>query len=142
MDAKTIFTLDSPLSHGDDDLHRPAMPVVYGQPNQHRPKNEFSGWPTFSAAVARPIKRAEFERNPDAKAAMDSEVKRHQDRGVWNVKLVEEWRDVQARMQRDPNTQVHTGIVFGICVERFGTTTGNRGPEVQRQICISGQPGL
>ncbi len=53
-----------------------------------------------------------------AKKAMDAEVLKLQTRGVWLVDQVEEWHIVKARMQKDPNRQVHIGNVFGICVEK------------------------
>ena len=94
------------------------MPTTTDWKQGHRTKNEHSGWTTFNAAVARPVKRAEFESNPMAKKAMDAEVLKLQTRGVWLVNKVEEWHIVRARTQRDPDKQVHIGNVFGICVEK------------------------
>ena len=82
-------------------------------------QNEYSGWTTFNGAVASPVKRAEFESNPMAKKAMDAEVLKLQTRGVWLIDKVEEWSQVRARTQQDPDKQVHVGNVFGISVERF-----------------------
>lgn len=118
MDVKTIFTLDVPLSQEDEELHCPAMPTTTDWKQGHRTKNEHSGWTTFNAAVARPVKRAEFESNPMAKKAMDAEVLKLQTRGVWLIDKVEEWSRVRARTQQDPDKQVHIGNDFGICVEK------------------------
>ena len=67
MNIKTVFTLDVPLTQKDEELHCPAMPTTTDWKQSHRPKHEYSGWTTFNAAVARPVKRAEFEGHPMAK---------------------------------------------------------------------------
>ena len=116
MSSVYLFFMFS-LTQEDEELRCPAMPTTTDWKQGHRTKNEHSGWTTFNAAVARPVKRAEVESNPMAKKAMDAEVLKLQTRGVWLVDKVEEWSRVRARTQQGPDTQVHIGHVSGICVE-------------------------
>ena len=116
------------------------MPTVINWDQRHRTKNENRGWPTFNAAVARPVKRAEFESIPMAKKAMDAEVLKLQTLGVWLVGKVEEWSKVRARMQKGPDRQVHIGNAFGISVEKGSELPeGTEGRKFEGR-CAPGKP--
>ena len=53
----------------------PAMPVVIGGTQEHREQNPLFSFP-YHLAAARKVKRAEVERVPAAKAAVDGEVQK------------------------------------------------------------------
>ncbi|MFM7987728.1 MAG: hypothetical protein ACKPKO_51295, partial [Candidatus Fonsibacter sp.] len=58
--------------------------------------------------VARPVGRAEIEKTPAAKAAMQKE---------WDESHPRDWDEVRAEAKRGGYT-MHTGYIFGICVEK------------------------
>ena len=69
------------------------------------------------ACVARPVSKAELERTPAAREARDAEGNRLQNKKVWDLDTVREWREV-AREARVSGKEIHIGRIFGICVEK------------------------
>ena len=70
------------------------MPVEHHRPKRHRMKLPKQPLFPFTAAVARPVNKAEIARTPLAQQAMDKEWNRLTSKGVWDEKDVEEWDDV------------------------------------------------
>jgi len=63
--------------------------------------------------VARPVKRAEVESNPDAQAALRKEWDRLRKIKVWLEDQVVEWGDICKSGKK-----AHVGRIFEICVEK------------------------
>ena len=95
-------------------------------------------------AVSRKVKRAEVERVPAAKAAVDAEWKKlaempHPDGkgvGVWDITSVRESSDVRREAQRKGIT-IHFGMVAELCFEKnvdqvVGADPG-KAPKASRQ---------
>ena len=90
-----------------DDVHREKRPITtFGLP----------------CAVARPVGKAEREREPEAQKAIRAEWLRLRNKKVWDEDSVREWSDVASEARRrkleDPTHNVHMGRLFGICVEK------------------------
>ena len=86
--------------------------------DQHREKNVRPLFP-FPACVARPVGRAEINRERKAQEALQKEWDRLRARKVWDIDptAVREWRDV-AREARAQGKEAHMGMLFEICVEK------------------------
>ncbi len=89
-----------------------SNPILSTPTPSHRTRNVS---PLFPACVARPVSRPEMQASKPAMDACDREWKRLQDKGVWDIRTVREWRDV-AREARDADEQIHMGRWFGLCV--------------------------
>ena len=70
----------------------------------------------FNALVARPVRKDEIAKSPDAQKAMNAEWDRLLKAEVWGTKC-REWDDVAAEALRDKK-EVQFGYLFDICVEK------------------------
>ena len=105
-----------------DDASVPLMPAFKPKPGEkpdHREKNRSQSLFPFPACVARPVGKAEINREPLARAALQKEWDRLKERKVWDVdpKAVREWRDVAAEARANKE-EAHMGMLFEICVEK------------------------
>ncbi len=73
-------------------------------------------YPFLSACAARPVSRKELLANPKALKARDKEWGGQRKRRVVDLASVREWADV-SREARKTNKTIHSGRLFGICVE-------------------------
>ena len=80
--------------------------------SSHRPLHPRVAFPE-SLLVARPVKRAEIESNPDAQAALRKEWDRLRNIRVWDEGKVAEWGDICRAGKK-----AHVGRIFEICVEK------------------------
>ena len=71
----------------------------------------------FNAVVARPVGKAEIEREQKAKDAMQKEWDRLKKIKTWGDTIVKPWSEV-AREARKTLTNVHVGSVFSLIVEK------------------------
>ena len=109
----------------------PRMPIAKNKRqiaklSQHRKKIS-PDTPLFSAAVARPVGKAEIAKTPRAKSAMSDEwakLRRVGKVGCWDESKVEEKSVVLARY-RKLMKKCHWGRVFGICVEKGSELADN-----------------
>eukprot|EP00974_Lingulodinium_polyedra_P039630 3802142-Lingulodinium_polyedra.AAC.1 len=74
------------------------MPCIPGSPGDGDPHRDRIAPPTspFSACVARPVGKAELEREPEAQKARDKEWQRLRDKDVWDEDHPREWDDIRA----------------------------------------------
>ena len=86
------------------------------KPPRHRTKHPQGELP-FSACVARPVGKAEWQAAEKGRAAHDEEWMNFRGRNVWNDKTVREWSDV-AREDREQNKTVHFEYLFGMMFEK------------------------
>jgi hypothetical protein len=84
--------------------------------NVHRPHVNERELP-FSAAVARPVSKAEIRSTLAAQEALLKEWTKLRQAGCWDEAKVREWSEVAANA-RSNNTTVHVGMIFEICVEK------------------------
>ena len=106
------------VSEPDDGGPCPAMPCIR-EPLPvpvHRDKNP-DFLPCYSAAVARPVNKAEVRRTPAAQKALRKEWDRLRKIGCWDESSVREWSDVAAEARRK-GTQAHMGRLHALCVEK------------------------
>ena len=71
----------------------------------------------FNAAIARPVSKKEIFENEKCVKAMHVEWDKLNNKGVWDLKSVSEWKDV-ARKANAAGETIHMGRVFGIMVEK------------------------
>ena len=90
----------------------PTMPCT----NEHRPHIVDVELP-FSAAVARPVGKAEIRSTPAAQEALLKEWTKLRQAGCWDESKVREWSDVASEARRN-STTMHVGLIFEICVEK------------------------
>ena len=100
--------------------HVPAMPVLYGKPEDHRKKmcslyesKLLEIAQDMYAVVAKILSAKEIESSPEAQAALDKEWKKLVDKGCWVEKRVREYDSVAAEA-RKTNEKVHFGKIFEI----------------------------
>ena len=102
----------------------PCMAVLPAGSQPHRSRIPEVSLP-YTVAVSRKVKRAEVERVPATKAAVDAEWKKlaempHPDGkgvGVWDITSVRESSDVRREAQRKGIT-IHFGMVAELCFEK------------------------
>ena len=102
----------------------PAMPVDNAAVHKHRERIPLIEQ-LYPAAVARKVKKAEVDREPKAKAAVDKEYFKleempHPDglgKGVWDKATPKEAQSVREDARRRKET-VHFGMVAELCFEK------------------------
>eukprot|EP00974_Lingulodinium_polyedra_P011819 1140798-Lingulodinium_polyedra.AAC.1 len=98
----------------------PCMPCIPSptkrSPDPHRRKIAPPVLP-YVACVARPVGKAELEREEKAREARDKEWARLREKYVWDEEHPREWEDVRAKA-KEMGQDVHLGYLFGICVEK------------------------
>ena len=95
----------------------PAMPVRKDRRKRHRVELSDRAPPLYNALVARPVGKAELEREQEARDARDREWNRLRERQVWDESVVWEWDDLAA-YAKAKNKVINFGYLFGICVEK------------------------
>ena len=87
--------------------HVPAMPVLYGKPEDHRKKmcslyesKLLEIAQDMYAVVAKILSAKEIESSPEAQAALDKEWKKLVDKGCWVEKRVREYDSVAAEARK------------------------------------------
>ena len=71
----------------------------------------------FNAVVARPVKRDEINREPEAQKARDKEWGRLRERKVWDESKIMCWDKLAAEAKKK-GKEINFGYLFGICVEK------------------------
>ena len=97
-------------------VQAPAMPVVTGYINEHRPRISLMP-PLYNACVARSLTMKEMTSHAAGRAAQDSEWSRLRKAGAWNESGVREWSQVSAEAKRSGRKH-HVGRVFEVNVEK------------------------
>ena len=95
--SEATLALRMPLDSSDD-------------PIAHREKIGQNVFPD-NLCVARPVGRAEIEKTPAAKAAMQKEWDRLRSKYVWDEDHPRDWDDVKAEARRG-ELAVHLGYLF------------------------------
>ena len=91
------------------------MPVAQ-QDETHREKNELFAFPV-DVCVARPVGKAEIQKEPAALESLLKEWSKLRTAKVWDESKVREWADVAAEA-RKKDAKAHVGRIFEICVEK------------------------
>ena len=92
------------------------------------------------ALVARAVKKAEVNAQPDAKNAMWTEYSRLQGAGTWDLKGVRSWKEVAAEARASGGSiKAQVGRVFGICVEKGSELPkGDKGRKYKGRFVFGG----